>query len=175
MRHLKHMNRIGCVYSSVRELTTGIRRANRIADEMKTFLSGEGKAVLSTPVSGPDEMFSLYEEGGASTYTLGFLQQLNKEGKKFASAKALAAGISALKVQAYDQLMEFFSDMECMLLNVVDNISDSQLSDLLVAGGGCPGALKHLHSLNDNHRTFLNIHDLIGAVHTKSGIAIIVL
>jgi len=175
MRHLKHLNRLGCHYGSVRELNTGIRRSNRTVDDLNKFLAGEGKALLTTPLAPTDDLFATVEEGGASTYTIGFTQQLQKEGKKLSNIKQLGPTIAGLKTQAFDQLMEFFSDMECTLLNVVDNISDSQLADLLVAGGGAAGALRHLHSLNDNHRTFLSFHDLVEAVHTKSGIAVLVL
>jgi hypothetical protein len=175
MRHLRHMNKIGCQFSSIRELTTSIRRANRVMDEMKTFLSGEGKSLVSGFTGTPEQLFSIYETGGASTFTVGFLQQLQKEGKRFASPDALAAAVDSLKTNAYDQLMEFFADIECTLLNVVDNISDAKLSELLVAGPGVANALKHLHALNDSQRTFLNITDLIGAIHTRSGVPVLIL
>jgi len=171
MRHVKHMNRVGSIFGSMREVTVGIRRANRIMDDMKAFLADS--KLLSPPVSPTvEQLFTLYEAGSATTFTLGFLQQLQKDGKSFDSIEALGPAISSLKEHAHDQIMEIFSDMDCVLLNSVDDVTDAQLNDLLVAGGSAADTLKHLQALNNSHRTFLNMGDLALAMHARSGVPV---
>jgi len=70
-----------------------------------------------------------------------------------------------------DTLLEFFGDVDCVLLNSVRDLTQSNLNDLLQAGGGKEATITHLTALNEGGRTYLNIFDLTEALRTITGIS----
>jgi len=177
VRQINLLSSIGATYQSVRELTVAIRRAMKAQDDVKNFLTNDSKLLPSVD-GGPisiEHATAIYAGGNAGIFTLGLLKEMEREGKHhFDTLNALITALSEAKEHAHDQLLEFFSDMDCVLLNAVDDITAAQLNDLLVAGAGSESTLKILESLNNNHRTFLKMHDLLMAVHTKSGVPVAV-
>jgi len=177
MRHVKHIDKLGGRYESLRGLTYAMRRALRTHEEMKTILTAPECKLLKqidskTPTSALDtetHILQLYETGEAAQFTIHILKELEKEKKSFDSLAALTSALSERREVAHEALLDVFGDPGCVLLNSVDDITSCNLNDLLEAGGSKDVTVETLQSLNDTERTYFSVYDLAAAVRDKTG------
>jgi len=175
LRHLKNLDYLGASFESVRLLTLAVRREMKCEEDLKTFLQ-KGKLLTSVDGSTPlsaltvDHTAKLSEQVEAGLFTMNLIESLAKEGKSYKTLDALIAAASTVRAQAHDTLMEFFGDLECVLLNQVESITLYSLNDLLQAGGSLKATLDHLNAMNEGNKTFLNPYDLALALRKRTGI-----
>jgi len=161
----------------VRELTIAVRRAMKTQEDLRDFLIKEGKVLNSihgsaTSTLKPEQAITIYETGQATQFTVQILKAISQQKKSFSSLDPLGKAIADQKDVAHDRIMEMFSDMDCVLLNTVDDVRPYQLNLLLVAGGTPDQLMSILSQMNEGQKTFLNVQDLTIAVHTRSGVPV---
>jgi len=177
MRHIRHIDKLGGRFESLRGLTYAMRRAIRTQEEMKKILTAPDCKILKqidskTPLSDlqvDPHMLQLYETGEAAQFTIHLLKELEKEKKSFDSLVTLTSTIAERSESAHEALLDVFGDPGCVLLNSVDDITSCNLNDLLEAGGSKDVTVETLQSLNDSERTYFSVYDLAAAVRDKTG------
>lgn len=177
LHYLRVLDNIGSSYESVRLLTLAVRRAMKTEEDLKTFLQKNGKLLTSvdasTPLSGltVEHTRKLYDQAEASIWTMNLIEQMAREGRSYKTLDSLIAAAKSSRGNAHDVLMEFFGDLDCVLLNHVESITLAALNELLHAGGSLQATSDHLHAMNEGGRTFLNPYDLSLALRKRSGIS----
>jgi len=178
LRYLQHLNKLGATHDSLRMLTMNVRRSMKIEEEIWkiltnpkcTLLKKVDATIATKDMTIDPHGIKLYETPGAGVWTLNVLKLLTDEKKSFANLDGLLQAMVEKTEAAHDMIMEFFGDIDCILLNSVDNITPANLNDLLQATGTGDATLQALQTLNEGQRTFFNVADLTETIRQKTGI-----
>jgi len=178
LHYCQHLDKLGSSFESIRMLTLAIRKAIKIQEDLKVLLTSSSCKLLKqvnaqTPLQNltVEHTQKLYEAGEAGIWTLDLVKQLAKDSKTtYNSIDALTKAVVEARESAHDALMEIFGDVDCILLNTVDNVTQASLNDLLQASGTKEVAVSSLHAMNDGGRTFFKIEDLLESLRAKTGV-----
>jgi len=178
LHYCQYLDKVGASFESIRLLTLAIRKQMKIQEEVKVYLTSKESKLLkqvnsSTPLSGLtiEHAQKLYEEGEAGIWTMDLLKSMAKETKQsYGALEQLIKAVASERESAHDMLMEFFGDVDCILLNNVSSITVNTLNELLQGGGGTKDkATENLHAMNDGGRTFLKVFDLLESLRSRTG------
>jgi len=177
LHHCQYLDKMGSSFESIRLLTLAIRKQFKIIEDLRILLTSSSCKLLkqvssSIPLQNLtlDHTQKLYEEGEASVWTLDLVKQMAKDTKvSYGSLEALTKAVADARENAHDGLMEIFGDVDCILLNSVENITVASLNDLLQAGGTKEITISTLHAMNDGGRTFFKIADLLESLRSRTG------
>jgi len=183
LRYLKHLEKLGATHESLRMLTMALKRSMRIEEELVKILTDSKCNLLkkidaTTPTKDmkvDPHGIKIYETVEASVWTLNIIKFLQAEKKSFDNIDALIQAMIEKREAAHDKIMEFFGDIDCILMNAVDNVTSAALNELLQAGETQDKTLEALTTLNENQRTFFQVADLVEAVRSKTGVKVLTL